>query len=131
MELPVSLWGLSYTSIATAPDDIVEADVREICALAGPHNEQVGITGALTLRNGRFAQVLEGPLEALRALMERVIADPRHHSVQIITDGPIMARRYAEWSMAYREPKDFIRDQIDVLIADAKLMSEALSNLKH
>lgn len=108
----MTLWKLAYISVATAPSETLEADVREICAIAQTHNAKAGITGILTFQAGRFAQVIEGPELELRILLARIIADPRHHSMQITADRRIVARQFAEWSMAYRSPGDFIRDQV-------------------
>ncbi len=109
----VRLWKISYISVASAPDKIAEADVRKICAFAGPHNARSGITGILTYHAGRFAQIIEGAEDDLRKLMERIAADPRHHNLTITMDRAIDARQFDEWSMAYRSPEQFIRDQIE------------------
>lgn len=108
----VGLWKISYVSIASAPNDVAEADVREICAVAGPHNARASITGILTFHSGRFAQILEGPESSLRSLMDRISADRRHHSLVIAIDRAIAARQFDQWSMAYRTPTQFIQDQI-------------------
>lgn len=125
------LWRICYISVATAPAAVLDADVRAICALAEPHNARAGITGALTFHGGRFAQVLEGPESALRALMTRIAADPRHHSLTVIADAEINARRYADWSMAYRDPRDFVRDQLDTVLEHTAVMAEGLGSSLH
>jgi hypothetical protein len=127
----VHLWKISYVSIAAAPDEILDTTVLEICALSEQHNARAGITGLLTFHAGRFAQVLEGPESEVRALLGRIIADPRHHSVNVIADGPIPARRYAEWSMAYREPKDFMRTQLSDVLAQTAAVAEAVRGMPH
>jgi len=131
MEWVVRLWNVSYVSTATAPAAIRASSVREICALARPHNAAAAITGALTYHGGRFAQLIEGPEAALRALMVRIAADQRHHSLRVITDGTIAVRRYADWSMVYRDPSDFICEQIDAQASDPQLMVEALTSTWH
>lgn len=45
------------------------------------------MTGILTVKDGRFAQVIEGQERALRRLMASIERDPRHHSVTVIADG--------------------------------------------
>lgn len=116
----MQLWKLSYVSIATAPNEILDADVREICRVAQKHNVAVGITGILTFNAGRFAQLIEGSEGELRALMRRITADPRHHSLKVMADYSIVARQFGEWSMAYRSPSEFVRDQIDGLIEQTR-----------
>jgi hypothetical protein len=128
---PLRLWKLSYVSVATAADAILEADVRTICALAETHNMRCEITGVLTHHAGRFVQLLEGPESEVRALMIRIAADPRHHSLKIIANGPIHIRRYADWSMAYRVPKDFMRDQLDDLLEQTAVFAEVMSSTLH
>ena len=118
-------------SIATAPGAMLEADVRTICALAQPHNLRANITGILTYQKGRFAQLLEGPKTELQALMTRIAVDSRHHSVKLIVDGPTHIRRYADWSMAYLDPKEFMRNQIDDLLEQTAIVAEAVSSSLH
>ncbi len=125
------LWKISYTSIAAMPEETIDAGVLVICALAEQHNALHSITGILTLCDGRFAQVLEGPEHALRKLMDRINADPRHHSVMVLADGPIVSRRYASWSMSYRDPKAFVKDQIDDLLAETAVMAKAIAPIRH
>ena len=72
----VNLWKLSYISVATAPNEMLDASVRAICRLAEQHNAYAGITGILTFHAGRFAQILEGLEPDLRALMTRITVDP-------------------------------------------------------
>jgi hypothetical protein len=109
----------------------LEADVRTICAFAEIHNTRAEITGVLTYQAGRFAQLLEGPESEVRALMIRIAADPRHHSLKIMANGPIHIRRYADWSMAYRDPKDFMRAQLDELLEQTAGIAESMSSTLH
>ncbi|MFM9934858.1 MAG: BLUF domain-containing protein [Novosphingobium sp.] len=125
------LWKITYTSIATLPEETANAATLVICALAEQFNALHGITGVLTLHRGRFAQVLEGPETALRALVARIIADCRHHTVKIISDGPIAKRRYADWSMAYRDPKAFVADQLDEVLEQTAEVTRAVRTTWH
>lgn len=124
------LWKLSYVSVATAPAEMLDADVRRICALAQPHNLRAEITGILTYQNGRFAQLLEGPKTELHALMSRIAADTRHHSLKMMADGPTRIRRYANWSMAYLYPQDFARNQLDDFLAQTADVTAAFQTWK-
>jgi hypothetical protein len=125
------LWKLSYTSIAVAAGDQACADAHSICALAQDYNTLHGITGILTLHRGRFAQVLEGPETAVRQLMRRILADPRHHSIRIAADTPIVKRRYADWHMAFRDPKAFITDQLDDMLEQTAQVVRAMNATWH
>jgi len=125
------LWKISYTSIAALPEETTNADALAIASKSEKHNALHGITGVLTLHKGRFAQVLEGPETALRLLMARIMADLRHHTVVNLFDGPIAKRRYADWSMAFRDPKAFIADQLDEVLEQTAEMTRALQATRH
>jgi hypothetical protein len=125
------LWKLSYTSIAVAAHEEALRQLREICASSGERNAKIGISSVATVHRGRFAQVLEGPESAVRALLKRIMGDPRHHSIMVLTDGPIVARRYADWSMAYRDPKAFLTDQLDDILQQTADVVRAMKATWH
>ncbi|GEN99281.1 hypothetical protein NSE01_11140 [Novosphingobium sediminis] len=125
------LWKLSYTSIAVARHEVAMQQAREICELSGDRNARVGISSVLTLHKGRFAQVLEGPEEAVRTVLRRIMGDPRHHSLNVLSDGPLVARRYEGLAMAYRDPKAFIADQIDDILQQTADVVRAMKSTWH
>ncbi len=125
------LWKLSYTSIAVATHEAAMRQVREICARSGDRNARVGVSSVLTLHKGRFAQVLEGPEEAVRMVLRRIIGDPRHHSLAVLSDGPLVARRYEGLAMAYRDPKAFVADQIDDILQQTADVVRAMKATWH
>lgn len=125
------LWKLSYISLAVAAHDEALHQLHEICACAGDRNARVGISSVLTFHKGRFAQVLEGPEEAVRAVLRRIMGDPRHHSLSVLADAPLVARRYEGLSMAYRDPKTFIADQIDDILEQTADVVRAMKATWH
>ena len=127
----MGLWKISYTSIAAVPEETTNADALAISAQSALHNALHGITGVLTLHQGQFAQVIEGPEKALRLLMARIMADLRHHTIVNLFDGPIAKRRYAEWSMAFRDPKTFITDQLDEVLEQTAEVTRSLRATRH
>ncbi|HSV34823.1 MAG TPA: BLUF domain-containing protein [Ramlibacter sp.] len=78
----------------------VYAEMERIRAAAVRHNEPMGVNTALLYQAGWFVQWKEGPGEALLRLMDRVAADPRHHSMRIVhsSRGPRLLA--GPWSMA-------------------------------
>ncbi len=93
---------LIYESQATQP--FTEAELTRLLQRARAHNEQHDLTGLLLYApDGRFVQVLEGPLEALHHLyFERIAHDPRHHRLQLLAAGVLDRRRFADWRMGFR-----------------------------
>ena len=77
--------------------------IGPLAEAASRRNAQRGLTGALLFTGGCFAQVLEGPADALQAMMARIEADPRHTDVRRLIDAPLEARRFGAWSMMLLE----------------------------
>lgn len=81
--------------------EAVAADVREILAVSRVNNARDGVTGGLLFSEGCFAQVLEGPQDAVEAAFERIQCDPRHCEVVVLQSDPIATRDFPDWSMAF------------------------------
>ena len=109
-----------YESLSTGL--AADRDAPDILRGARPFNGMNGVTGLLCATDGRFLQVLEGPSESLEIAMDRIRADPRHHSIQILRDEPIETRAFADWAMAYRDeghPAGLLDERLTVLVAGA------------
>ena len=90
----------SRNAIAGTPADMA-AEVDTILEIARRNNVQAGLTGALLFNGSCFAQVLEGPLDAMERTFERIQRDPRHADLTVLELGPAEAREFAGWSMAF------------------------------
>jgi hypothetical protein len=77
-------------------------EVEVLVRSAINHNLRAGITGALVLADGRFAQALEGPRQEVAALMGRSAVDPRHTSVRVVSTSFPSERRFPNWGMIQR-----------------------------
>jgi hypothetical protein len=93
---------LLYVSVSLLARSAERQEVEELVRSAIDHNLRAGITGALVLADGRFAQVLEGPREGVAALMGRIAIDPRHTSVRVVSTGFVSERRFPNWGMIQR-----------------------------
>lgn len=90
-----------YSSFAR--DGLTEAELRDILRVSVRHNAAQGITGVLLFGDALFLQVLEGPEEAVEALIAAIAADPRNHGLRRIIDETVHERHFAEWAMAYAQ----------------------------
>ena len=63
------------------------------------HNAANNITGVLIATKTHFLQVLEGEFGILNETFERISADSRHDTIQLIDFSEIMDRRFGEWAM--------------------------------
>lgn len=77
-----------------------ETGLAAILKQARSFNAQKGITGALMLYDGWFAQVLEGPQTEVEALYARIARDSRHDALRLDTAGPSDDRLFEKWAMA-------------------------------
>ena len=76
-------------------------NIKDILAASRANNARVGVTGALMFNAGCFAQVLEGPREAIEQTFERIQQDERHGEVSLLAFGPVDERAFESWSMGY------------------------------
>ena len=90
----------SRNSLSGAPETYPD-EIREILAKSRANNAHDNLTGGLLFSDGCFAQVLEGPLKAIETTFERIQCDERHHEVTVLQSGPIEARDFPDWSMAF------------------------------
>lgn len=91
---------LMYASRAATSLD--QEELQAILRQSRANNPQHGITGMLCVcsASGIFLQVLEGGRGAVNQLYQRIVADRRHHQVELLTYEEISERRFAGWAMA-------------------------------
>lgn len=99
-ETLTSLVYYSQNRILGSPE-LVFQEVRGILEVSRVNNARVGVTGALLFNSGCFAQVLEGPQNAVEETFERIQRDERHGEISLMSCGPITTRCFTNWSMAF------------------------------
>ena len=91
---------LMYRSRNLIPPEQRRVELGELFSVARSNNKRQRISGALLVSGDWFVQVLEGDEGAVRALYDRIAADPRHQDIVLLdtsaVDGPVFAR----WAMA-------------------------------
>jgi len=89
---------LVYRSVA-APSILAGAALEEMVTLATDRNTSAGITGLLVLSGKRFLQVLEGPVGFVNQLFAKIMADPRHARVELLSYEQVAMPLFHDWSM--------------------------------
>jgi len=107
---------LLYVSRSTIPRERLAAEIADIIDTSREHNARVGITGGLVRAGGYFAQLLEGPTDAVKALMERIDRDHRHTDVSVLHVAASDKRQLPDWSMAYAGESTYVANQIAALL---------------
>jgi hypothetical protein len=64
-------------------------------------NAAMHITGHLLYTKEVFVQCIEGPPESIESLWQSLLKDIRHHDIELLARGPIDARKFNDWSMAF------------------------------
>lgn len=97
------LYRVLYCSRNLIPGDAesIAAHVRSILEVSRRNNARDGVTGGLLFSAGCFAQVLEGPTDAVERAFERIQCDDRHSEVIVLEAGVVSAPNFPEWSMAF------------------------------
>lgn len=81
----------------------VSADIDEILLYSRRANPVAGITGVLITDRRMFAQVIEGPVAAVKNLVGRIVCDTRHRALSVVSHHASDRRLFQEWSMAFIE----------------------------
>lgn len=111
----LGLSSLVYVSRSLLSLDGDAPSVGNIVVAAIARNRGLRVTGALVYTELHFAQVLEGPMAAVRELMRSIMDDDRHSDVTIVAKQRISTRTFGAWSMAYNGPSPFLDRHIKPL----------------
>lgn len=99
-----TLLSIIYSSTATAAFD--ESGLDALLAQCRENNAAADLTGMLLYRDGRFLQVLEGPEEPLRRLMDVLATDERHTGLRVLFEEPLTTRQFPNWTMGFQRAGD-------------------------
>jgi hypothetical protein len=89
--------------VSRAAPGVGAREAYDIIRTAHNRNSQTGLTGALLLADQYFIQVLEGPVNALRARFAVIAVDPRHTDVDVRLSVPVTTRCFPNDWMALRD----------------------------
>lgn len=89
-----------------------------IVSVAKARNPPLAVTGALMSAGRYFAQVLEGPDEAVDALMASIRKDDRHHRIIVLREGALDRRVFSDWGLAYLGEASYVAALVEAAIRD-------------
>lgn len=92
---------LTYASKTSSTPATIRQDLVNILEEARQHNFNHQIHGVLFYGNDHFFQCLEGRKNVVDALYEKLMNDPRHHHVQLLSYVPIDYSSFQSWNMKY------------------------------
>jgi len=94
---PEQLWTVVYRSRPRPGLD--ERVLPDLLRQARTNNQAAGISGVLVVADDEIVQWLEGPEIAVRELMAKISADPRHTDVSVMESFPVHKRLFSNWAM--------------------------------
>ena len=97
----MSLRRVIYTSVPQ--EDISPKDINDILGSARQNNDQRNVSGLLIYSSNVFIQALEGVPEDVAEILNRIKADTRHHSIEVVTDATVEGRVFEDWSMGFSQ----------------------------
>lgn len=94
---------LRLTYISRAVGVVDKPFVAALLLQSRQRNAVLDIRGVLCTGRGTFVQSLEGPEANVITLYARILRDPRHRDVSLVSIGLAGSRSFAQWSMAHIE----------------------------
>lgn len=110
--------------VSRAIPTIGEAEVQSILEVSRKSNQLSGLSGLLMFHEGKFFQVLEGPLKELEECYTRIEADERHHAVRLLVKGTSPDRAFPDWKMGFMDP-DQLSTQSQSSVCDLTALADS------
>ena len=112
-----TLFRIIYVSECDLPaeDGAYAIAINQLLKWSRDWNKDHELTGILMFSIGYFAQVLEGPKGAIKALIGNIVCDNRHQRLILLEAGPVSQRLFGNWSMAYTDGNE----QLDLLLMES------------
>lgn len=88
---------LMYASRAAEP--IAQELLTSIMKKSSSYNPKIGVTGVLCYSDDVFLQVLEGGRLQVSTLYNRIVNDPRHMEVMLLSFEEVDEREFTNWAM--------------------------------
>ena len=112
-----------FVSLLFISDSLLQADERErelrdIVSTTMRNNGWLQLSGALVYSQTRFTQLIEGPAGSVDLMMSRIMADPRHANIRIISRDRRRDRRLLSWKLAYSGKSLFVERAIEALVEE-------------
>lgn len=93
------------------------------------NNLRDDITGVLIVSERHFVQLLEGDRARVAWCMSRIMQDPSHDDIQIVSTNTVPCRLFPEWSMHLVETATVPRSTLDGYLIDGAFQPPLMSQL--
>ena len=121
---PDGLVAVAYRSEPT--EALTDDELARLLLRSRQRNLERGISGLLVVAGAQLIQWLEGPEDAVHAVMADILEDPRHRHVSILEKRPIARRLFGPWTMLLAAGRDRPGLADTGQVADPEQLLEAL-----
>ena len=84
----------------------IDPNIARILAKSRSNNRKNGLVGVLYFGDGCFFQCLEGEETTVDTLYEKLLKDPRHKDLKLISRKQISKLSFPDWAMKYVKLED-------------------------
>ncbi|WP_298743129.1 BLUF domain-containing protein [uncultured Brevundimonas sp.] len=98
-----------YASEAVGATGTSTLSIAQILGLSERNNRRDQLTSCVMFHQGHVLQAIEGERADIDRLIRRLLADPRHTGLRILTDSPIAVRRIGEPMGLCADPPALLR----------------------
>lgn len=93
-----------YASEAVGTTGASTLSIAQILGVSEANNRRDHLTSCVMLHRGHILQVIEGERNDVDRLMRRLMLDPRHTRLRILSDAPVRARRVEQAMVLCPDP---------------------------
>ncbi len=99
---------LIYVSNAEVSMDYEKA--MDILQVSWRHNHNSDISGMLIYDDNHFVQLLQGPINTVDTLYEKISNDTRHHSIELIGSELLARKDVSGWGMGFINDQEIVNN---------------------
>lgn len=122
----------SLIYVSTAKESVNDVAVMDILQVSWRHNHNSDISGILIYDDKHFVQLLQGPINTVDTLYEKITRDIRHHSIELIGTELLARKDVNGWGMGFINDQEIVENlylKYDIKHAEGLYESE-YSSLK-
>ena len=105
----------SIVYLSRAGVEFSKRDARQhLKIFSQTENAKHEISGLLVYSEGYFLQIIEGTSAAIDTLYAKIVRDPRHSEIDLLTRSVSAIRLFSKWSMGIVETEDSLETNINI-----------------
>jgi len=116
--------------VSRARQGLSFTDIQAILGNATVHNRRCDVTGMLSFTGSHFMEIMEGPDEAVTALLLAVDKDERHSGLRLVDQHAIEHRSFTGWQLLGVDRLD-LADAVQALYESPAPTQAAIEALLH